>query len=184
MVVNKSLATGLVIGAVVAVAGTAVASYGIKSNREDFARVTQVQPVMKTVRDPREECHDVTTTTQAPTKDKHRITGTVVGAVVGGVVGNQIGSGSGRDISRIAGAAAGGYAGNRVQKRMQENNKVTTTERQCKTVYDTRREQVGYDVSYRLGDRTGTVRMDHDPGERIPVRDGELLIAEAPAPQR
>jgi uncharacterized protein YcfJ len=179
---NKSLAMGLAIGAVVAVAGGAVASYTLKDPGEEFAQVTNVEPVMKTVREPRQECHDVTSTTQAPTRDKHRITGTVIGAVVGGVVGNQIGSGSGRDISRIAGAAAGGYAGNRVQKRMQDNNTVTTTERKCATVYGTRKEQAGYEVSYRLGDQTGTVHMDRDPGERIPVKDGQLLIADASTP--
>ena len=176
---NKSLATGLVIGAVVAVTGSAVAGYAFKSHGEDFAQVTHVEPVMKTVRDPREECRDVTKTTQAPTRDKHRITGTVLGAVAGGVVGNQIGSGSGRDVSRVVGAAAGGYAGNRVQKRMQDNNTVTTTERQCATVYDSHKERVGYDVTYQLGDRTATVRMDHDPGERIPVKNGELLLEDA-----
>jgi uncharacterized protein YcfJ len=173
---NKSLATGLVIGAVVAVAGSAVAGYAIKSHGEDFAQVTHVEPIMKTVRDPRQECHDVAITKQAPTRDKHRVTGTVLGAVVGGVVGNQIGSGTGKDVSRVVGAAAGGYAGNRVQKRMQDNNTVTTTEHQCKTVYDSHKERVGYDVTYQLGDRTGTVRMDHDPGERIAVKEGELLI--------
>jgi len=36
---------------------------------------------------------------------------------------------------------------------------------------------VGYDVSYRLGDETGQVRMDHDPGDVIPVRDGQLVLA-------
>ena len=178
---NKSLATGLVIGTVVAVTGGAVAGFSLKGHGEDYAQVTQVEPIMKTVRTPREECHDVTTTSKAPTKDKHRITGTVIGAVVGGVVGNQIGSGTGRDIARIGGAAAGGYAGNRVQKRMQDNNTVTSTERKCATVYDSHQEQAGYEVSYRLGDRAGKVHMDHDPGEQIPVKNGELLLANEPA---
>lgn len=178
---NKSLATGLVIGAVVAVTGGAVAGYSLKGNGEDYAQVTQVEPIMKTVRTPREECHDVTTTSKAPTKDKHRITGTVIGAVVGGVVGNQIGSGTGRDIARVGGAAAGGYAGNRVQKRMQDNNTVTSTERKCATVYDSHQEKAGYEVSYRVGDRAGKVQMDHDPGERIPVKNGELVLIDEPA---
>ena len=37
---------------------------------------------------------------------------------------------------------------------------------------------IGYDVRYKLGDQVGTVRMDRDPGERIPVdENGELQIA-------
>jgi uncharacterized protein YcfJ len=29
-------------------------------------------------------------------------------------------------------------------------------------------------VRYRLNDKESTVRMDHDPGDRIPVKDGAL----------
>ena len=82
----------------------------------------------------------------------------------------------------MAGAAAGGYAGNRVQKNMQERNTVTTTEQRCETVYDSHQERIGFDVRYRLGDEEGKVRMDRDPGERIPVRDGKLVL-DAPQAQ-
>lgn len=51
------------------------------------------------------------------------------------------------------------------------------TQRRCQTVIDSRLETVGYDVSYRLGHVEGTVRMDHDPGARIPVRNGALVLA-------
>jgi len=76
-----------------------------------------------------------------------------------------------------AGAAAGGYAGNRVQKRMQDGRKVITTEQRCETVYDTHIERVGY-VRYRIGDEEGKVRMDHDPGDRIPLRAAQLVLDE------
>lgn len=174
---NKSLVTGIVAGAVIATAGGAVAGYKLMNHGPDYAHVTHVAPVMKTVRNPREDCQDVPVTQTAPTRDPHRITGTVIGAVVGGVVGSQIGSGTGRDIARVGGAAAGGYAGNQIQKRQQANNTVTSTEHHCQTVYDSHKERIGYDVSYRLGDETGTVRMDHDPGDRIPVVDGKVVVA-------
>jgi uncharacterized protein YcfJ len=35
---------------------------------------------------------------------------------------------------------------------------------------------VGYDVQYRIDDVPGEVRMDHDPGDTIPVQDGKLAI--------
>jgi uncharacterized protein YcfJ len=41
---------------------------------------------------------------------------------------------------------------------------------------------IAYDVRYRLDGRLGQVRMEHHPGKRIPVRDGELVIV-APKPQ-
>jgi uncharacterized protein YcfJ len=175
--VNKSLVTGLVIGAVVATAGGAVAGYKILG-KPDYAQVVAVTPVTKTIRTPRQACHDEQVTRQAPTRDPHQITGSVIGAVVGGVLGNQIGGGNGKKIATVAGAAGGGYAGNRIQKQMQAGNTVTTTEQRCATVYDTHKEQVGFNVRYRLDGREQTVRMDHDPGERLPVRDGQVVLAD------
>mgnify|MGYP003477746813 CR=1 FL=1 len=32
----------------------------------------------------------------------------------------------------------------------------------------------------RIGDKAGRVRMDHDPGDVIPLRDGQLVLASAP----
>ena len=80
----------------------------------------------------------------------------------------------------MAGAAGGGYAGNRIQKNLQDRDTTTTTEQKCATVYDTSARQIGYEVRYRLNGQEATVRMDHDPGERIPVRDGQLVIEHAP----
>jgi uncharacterized protein YcfJ len=171
---NKSLVTGLVIGAIVATAGGAVAAYKTFSGPE-YAQVVDVKAVTKTVRTPRQECHDEQVVQKAPTRDPHQVTGSVLGAVVGGVVGHQIGGGSGKKIATVAGAAAGGYAGNRVQKRMQDKNTITTTHAVCQTVYDSHEENIGYDVSYQLDGKPGTVRMDHDPGDRIPVQDGKLV---------
>jgi uncharacterized protein YcfJ len=104
--------------------------------------------------------------------------------VVGGVLGNQVGDGRGRKLATAAGAAAGGYAGNQVQKRMQAGNTYTTTETQCHTVYDSHEKIVGYDVHYKLGDQEGTIRMDRDPGERIPVENGQLVLEEKKEPAK
>ena len=69
-----------------------------------------------------------------------------------------------------------GYAGNKIQQNMQNNDTYTTTERRCETVTDTHQKLIGYDVTYKLGDETGKVRMDREPGERIPVKDGKLVL--------
>ena len=174
---NKSLVTGLVIGAAVVTAGAAVANLEIFDRSPKFAEVLDVDTVKETVRTPREVCNDHVVTHTAPVKDEKRIAGTVIGAVVGGVLGNQVGDGSGRKIATAAGAAAGGYAGNKVQQRMQNGNTYTTTETRCETVYDSSEKIVGYDVRYRLGDKEDTIRMDRDPGPRIPVENGQLQTA-------
>jgi uncharacterized protein YcfJ len=62
---------------------------------------------------------------------------------------------------------------------MQQNATYTTTETVCDTVVDVSERTAAYDVTYKLGDTTGTVRMDRDPGNRIPVVDGELVLTEA-----
>jgi uncharacterized protein YcfJ len=174
---NRSLVTGLVIGAAVVTAGAAVANLDVFERSPQYAEVLDVDAVTKTTRTPREVCNDQTVTHTAPPKDERRIAGTVIGAVVGGVLGNQVGGGDGRKVATAAGAAAGGYAGNKVQQRMQNGNTYTTTETHCDTVYDSKDNVVGYDVRYKLGDREGTVRMDRDPGQRIPVENGELVTA-------
>ena len=174
---NKSLVTGLVIGAAVVTAGAAVANFNVFDRSPKYAEVLDVDAVTKTTRTPREVCNDQVVTRTAPAKDEKRIAGTVIGAVVGGVLGNQIGDGNGRKVATAAGAAAGGYAGNRVQSGMQKGNTYSTTETHCETVYDSKDNVVGYDFRYKLGDQEGTVRMDRDPGRRIPVENGELVIA-------
>lgn len=174
---NKSLVTGLVIGAAVVTAGAAVANLEVFDRSPKFADVLNVDAVTKTIRTPREVCNDHVVTHTQPAKDEKRIAGTVIGAVVGGVLGNQVGDGSGRKVATAAGAAAGGYAGNKVQQRMQNGNTYTTTEQRCETVYDSSEKIIGYDVRYRLGDKEHTIRMDRDPGQRIPVENGQLQTA-------
>jgi uncharacterized protein YcfJ len=175
---NKSLLTGLVAGAAVATAGGVFAGYKMMSGPE-YAEVLAVEPIMKMEKTPRQVCEDVAVTHTREAKDKKQIAGTVIGAVVGGVLGNQVGDGDGRKIATVAGAAAGGYAGNRIQNRMQQGNTYQTTEQHCQTVYDSHEKQVGYDVRYRLDGVEGSVKMDHHPGERIPVQEGQLVLTQA-----
>ena len=173
---NKSLVTGLAVGVVVAVGATAFAGLKLIHKTPEYAEVVKVTPLTKTIRTPRQDCHDETVTHQAPVKDQHQVIGTVAGAVLGGVIGHQIGGGTGRDIATVAGAAGGGYAGNRIQKNLQDKDTVTSTEQKCVTAYDSSERRTGYEVRYRLNGKESTVKMDHDPGERIPVRDGQLVL--------
>lgn len=173
---DKSVVKGLVIGGVAATAVGAFAGYQVIESRPAYAEVISVEPVMKAVSTPRRVCDDVTVTRQAPVKDPKRVTGAVTGAVIGGVIGNQIGGGDGKKLATVAGAAAGGYAGSKVQKRIQEGNTYQAVETRCRTVYDTTQTQDGYEVRYTLDGKEGTLRMDYDPGKRIPVEDGELVL--------
>lgn len=177
---NKSMWTGVLLGAIAVTAVGGIAGYKILNPKPEFAEVLAVKPVTDTTRTPRQECHDVVVNERAPVKDTNRIAGTAIGAVAGGLLGHQIGGGTGRTLATVGGAAAGGYAGNQVQKNMQEKDTISRTETRCKTVYESQTRTIGYDVRYRLGKEEGHVRMDHQPGPRIAVKDGQLQL-DAPA---
>lgn len=175
---NKSMLSGIVIGAVVVTAGGALAGYNAFSDKTPtHAQVLNVVEITENERIPREVCEQVTVTRQKPVKDQHQVLGSVAGAVIGGVLGNQVGGGTGKKIATVAGAAAGGYAGNKTQERIQSGNTYTTTEQRCETVYDNKENLVGYQVEYRIGDETGSVRMNNHPGDTIPLQDGQLVLA-------
>lgn len=180
---NKSLLTGLVIGAVAAAGVGAVAGLKLINKAPEYAEVLRATPVTKTIHTPRQDCHEEQVTQQAPVKDQHQVIGTIAGAVVGAVVGHQVGGGTGREIATVAGAAGGGYAGNRIQKGLQDRDTVTTTEQKCETAYDSSEKIVGYHVRYRLAGKEASVQMDHDPGPRIPLRDGKLDLAASAGPK-
>jgi len=168
----KGMALGGV--AMVVIGAGAVTGYRTLA-KPTVADVVAVKDVTETVVTPREHCEDVQVQHQAPVKDEHRIAGTAIGAVAGGLLGSTVGGGKGKTVATVAGAAAGGYAGNRVQKNMQQKDMVTTTERRCKTVQEKSQKLVGYDVTYRLDGRDGTVRTSFKPGATLPVKDGKVV---------
>lgn len=144
-----------------------------------YAKVVSVEPVRTTVNNPRQVCHDETVTHTAPPKDEHRIAGTAIGAVVGGLLGNQVGGGKGRTLATVAGAVGGGYAGNKIEEGHQKAQVSTSVERKCSTVDNSGTKLVGYDVRYVYNGVTRTVRMDHDPGDRVQVQEGVVSVSDA-----
>ncbi|HQR22141.1 MAG TPA: glycine zipper 2TM domain-containing protein [Burkholderiaceae bacterium] len=174
---DKSMLKGVVIGGIAMVVLTAGGVTGYQAmKRPSSAEVLAVKEVTQTVSTPREECQDVQVQKQAPVKDSNRIAGSVIGGVAGGVLGHQVGGGKGKTLATVAGAAGGAYAGNQVQKSMQEHDVETTTERRCRTVNETSKKLVGYDVTYRLSGKEGVVRTSFKPGATLPVKDGQLVL--------
>lgn len=182
--IAAALATGLaacnrnadagVSGASADASASASADAGVK-----YAKVVSVDPIRSTVNNPKQVCHDETVTHSEPPKDQHRIAGTAIGAVVGGLLGNQVGGGKGRTLATVAGAVGGGYAGNRIQASRQQAQVSTSVERKCDTVNNTSNKIVGYDVRYVYNGVTRTVRMDHDPGDRVQVQEGVTAVSDA-----
>jgi len=171
---NRNMMIGGIIGAVAVTAVGGWAGYKALDSSE-YAEVVAVNPAMKSISVPREECRNELVSYKKPVKDTKQITGTVAGAVIGGVLGNQVGGGRGKDIATVGGAVAGGYAGNKIQEEIQDRNVQQELKQVCSTVYDQREEQDGYNVTYRLNGQQHQIHMQHNPGSRIPVENGLLV---------
>jgi uncharacterized protein YcfJ len=113
---------------------------------------------------------------------------TVGGAVAGGYIGNRV------DRNHV-----GGQVANRTERRCRTVNNTSTSSRTVAwnvtyrnpdgTTGSMRTDSkpgsrialgegsktVGYDVTYRLDGRNHTVRMDQQPGPRLPVIDGQVV---------
>ena len=173
---NKSMLAGIGIGVAAALGVAAVASMNVFNRGPQYAQVVSATPIKESIKTPRQECRNVTMTHRRPVQDENRLTGSVLGAVAGGVIGHQFGGGRGRDVATVVGALGGGYAGNQVQGEMLARDTYTTTEQRCKTVYDKSEKMLGSDVTYKIGDQQGKIRMDKDPGTQIPLDDNGQLI--------
>ncbi len=148
------------------------------ANGMKYAKVVSVDPVRETD-GPRQVCRDETVTHTAPPKDQHRIVGTAIGAVAGGLLGNQVGGGKGKTLATVAGAVGGGYAGNRIEANRQQGQVTSSVQRRCSSVAGSGSRVVGYDVRYVYNGVTRTVRMDHDPGDRVQVQEGVTAVSDA-----
>ncbi|HEX7815421.1 glycine zipper 2TM domain-containing protein [Dyella sp.] len=153
-------------------AASASADTGVR-----YGRVVSVDPVRDTT--PRRECHDEVVTHTAPPKDQHQIAGMAIGAVAGGLLGNQVGSGKGRTLATVAGAVGGGYAGKRIEQTHQHGQVTQQVEQRCSTVQGDPNKIVAYDVRYEYKGVTRSVRMDHDPGDRVEVQEGVVSVSDA-----
>src|SRR5207253_202277 len=95
------------------------------------------------------------------------------------VIGSVIGAAIVTTLATVAGAAAGGYAGNKIQEKVQQGNTYTATEQRCTTVYDRSEAPNGYEVEYVLDGKKHRVHMSHDPGKRIPLKNGHIVTEES-----
>jgi uncharacterized protein YcfJ len=160
--------------------GAANDAGGGADNGVRYAKVVSVDPVRQSVSDPQQVCKDEVVNHTAPPRDQHRLVGTAIGAVAGGLLGNQVGGGRGNTLATVAGAVGGGYAGNRIEASRQHGQVTSTVERRCSTVNGTSGSKiVAYDVRYVYNGVTRTVRMDHDPGDRVQVQEGVTAVSDA-----
>jgi len=148
-------------------------SHGTQQERFDYARVTNVEPIYRTVRinTPRQECWDEERTSYNPGYQSG--TPTIIGGLIGGAIGNQFGKGHGKDVATIAGALLGGSLARDSQNNSRSGGHTDTrVETTCRTINDAHDEQrlEGFMVSYKYRGQIYTSRMNRDPGKRVRVQ--------------
>lgn len=139
---------------------------------QDYARVTQVQPLyeLSSRRIPETSCHIETYRETAPAKSH---TGTIVGGIIGAAIGNELGHKKrNKQVGAVAGGLLGASIGRDISRRNQEQEPRYGDREVCETHYRTEsvRQLTGYQVSYKYRGRHYQTRTDHHPGERIPVQ--------------
>ncbi len=166
--------------------GSAVSSNVNADHREyrherggDFGRVTQVEPVYRTVtqRVPIEECWIETIERERTVGNHQTRRSTLIGGLVGAAVGSKISSRHhiGNDnLGILAGTIIGASIGHEAGQKRGRNDVTVIESRdieRCETTYQTRREQqlVGYDVSYRYHGRMYRTHTREHPGRKIHV---------------
>ena len=157
---------------------------GVNNEREDFARVINVDPITETVElsTPVEKCWNKQVRNEHyPHHTKHNHKHEIFGAIIGAAVGNQIGKRSsgrnGRDIATAAGAVIGGVIGNDIAKhkrqhQYQKRHVTYSTVKHCETEQRVSYQEqvVAYKVRYKYRGQVYTTRMNQHPGNRIKVR--------------
>lgn len=157
-------------------------SSGVNRGEYDYARVTHVEPLYRTVTryEPVRDCwmEDVTYRERRPTGNPGSTAGrTILGGLIGGAVGSQLGGGRGRDAATVAGVLIGSAIANdhARQDNWEEdrNRTVVRTDQveRCRTTERPYEERVvdGYQVTYEYNGQRYETRMDRDPGRTLRV---------------
>lgn len=185
---SRLLTLGVVFGSV-AVAPVALAGekHGYRYDRAsyvrngpvyDYARVVNVEPIVRQVRveTPQRECW-TEDQYHEPSQARTGLAGPMIlGGIIGGVIGSRFGDGDGRRAATLAGTLIGSSIGHDVGARRQATSappetRITSVER-CGVRYTESYEEriEGYDVEYEYCGQRHHTRLPYDPGDRMRIR--------------
>ena len=180
--IKKHWVTGLCIAALTAsIANPALAEHKNhhpekhQNNRHtDFAKVTDVDPIYKTIKHQIPERSCWTETRYEPVNDYRSYTPTILGTLIGGAIGNEVGhSKTNKKVGTVVGGVLGATIARDWSHKSDSHSQRTraVNEEVCETNYHTEYEEkiVGYNVRYRYQGQTYHTRMSHHPGKRLKV---------------
>lgn len=168
---NNTVLSGIIVGTVALAAAGAVMVNSGYNPLQKYATVVSVEPAFDTVRTPRPVCGDAATLAQAQAR-------------ASATAGPEAPAPSTHDASSptptapAADAALSETQANAALAKPDAKPGESGTP-QCVVVYDTASVDAGFDVTYELDGQQKVVRMDRDPGKRIPVEDGELVLTQS-----
>ena len=145
----------------------------------DFAHVTQVTPIIKTIeqRVPQERCwvEQVSEEHQYNNGNKSA-TGTIVGGIIGGAIGNKVGHDSGnKRVGTVVGALLGMSVGNDISRTNRHQSQPAHVSyrdvERCEVTHNIETKQIteSYNVNYNYQGFNYSTRMNTHPGKRIKV---------------
>jgi uncharacterized protein YcfJ len=140
---------------------------------QKYATVVAVEPAFDTVRTPRPVCGDAETLARAQTQAQAGAT------AAPGAPAAPAAEGSNPAPAAPAATAALSQTEANAALAKPETKPGESGTPQCVVVYDTASVDAGFDVTYELDGQQKVVRMDRDPGKRIPVEDGELVLTQS-----
>jgi uncharacterized protein YcfJ len=162
--VNNTVVSGIIVGTVALAAAGAIMVNSGYNPLQKYATVVSVEPAFDTVRTPRPVCGDAATLAQAQ-----------AGATA---AADSPAEATADDSTPALAAPRSPTAAPKAPTK--EDAKPGEGETpQCVVVYDTSNVDAGFDVTYELDGHQKVVRMDRDPGKRIPVEDGELVLTQS-----
>lgn len=156
---NNTALAGIIVGGVVLAAAGAIFANSGYNPLQKYATVVAVEPAFDTTRTPRQVCGDEAALAQAA----------LPGADLAGTAPPPT----------PATAALPPQTAAKPEQATEDSkagNADADASAECVVVYDTSSTQAGFDVTYEIDGTQKVVRMDRDPGKRIPVEDGELVL--------
>ncbi len=154
---NNTIVAGLIVGTVVVVGAGAVAVNSGFNPFQKYATVVAVEPAFDTNQIPRQVCGDEATI-----------------AIAAATAGSLPPAAPQAALPEAAPPPAPA----KDEKPAQSGKPGETAEETCVTIYDTESIAAGFDVTYELDGVQEVVRMDRDPGKRLPVEGGEIVVSQ------
>lgn len=155
---NNTVLAGLILGTVVVVGAGAVAASSGFNPFQKYATVVAVEPAFDTNQIPRQVCGDEAT---------------IAAATAAATAGSMPPAAPPATLPETTPPQAAAKGDKSAQSAKPGETPIDT----CVTIYDTEQIAAGFDVTYELDGVQSVVRMDRDPGKRLPVEDGEIVVS-------